>query len=517
MGVEWGGSGTWRRLAAGPGLLRITTGVVAGVAGAAAIAPVAKGFPVPGALFVIPVAIAAFIGWLWAGLAAFAASITALLVILEGADQSAGVISGVTLLAVALLISSEEAARASARDARERLLFLAEANRTLAASLDLGETLAGLFRSVVPGLADAAVVHVRTDQGVLTRHAEHGDLPASVLDRWEPRAPDHPVARVIATGRPSLLGSIRPDLSGGEAHPIRSAMSVPLAGVGHPVGALTLLSGRRRYDRSDLALAQELAATTASAIEHARLHGERSRVARTLQASLLPPDLPEIPGLDVAVRYRAAGEGNLVGGDFYDVFEVGTDSWAVALGDVCGKGPEAAALTGLVRHTIRATVAREASPRTVLSMVNDQIMGEGTDRFCTVSLGRIERSNGQVRLTISCGGHPPPLVFRPAGAVEAADCLGTLLGVFPHPRLVDHPVELAPGDAVVFYTDGVTERFERAGTAGDARLVSILWSSAELDAAGIADRIYADATGAWSEQPRDDIAIVVLKRPGGRG
>jgi sigma-B regulation protein RsbU (phosphoserine phosphatase) len=217
-----------------------------------------------------------------------------------------------------------------------------------------------------------------------------------------------------------------------------------------------------------------------------------------------------IPGVELAVRYRAAGEGLMVGGDFYDVFET-AGGWAVALGDVCGKGPQAAALTGLVRHTIRTAAVREAGPSGVLSLVNRQIARDGADRYCTATYGYLSRSNGLLHLVVSCGGHPPPLLCRPGRTVEAADCLGTLLGVFPDPLLAEASMELEPGDSVVFYTDGVTDCYERVGEAGEARLVSLLWETEGLDAAAIADRVYRDSTQLREEELRDDVAIVVLR------
>jgi sigma-B regulation protein RsbU (phosphoserine phosphatase) len=183
------------------------------------------------------------------------------------------------------------------------------------------------------------------------------------------------------------------------------------------------------------------------------------------------------------------------------------------VGDVCGKGPEAAALTGLVRHTIRTAAARERKPSAVLSIVNNQILKTNGDRFCTATMGTVESSNGVVKMTVSCGGHPAPLVIRASRTVEETDCIGTLLGVFPEADLGDTPVELGPGDAIVFYTDGVTEQFTRNGTTGDARLVSLLWESEGLDAGQIADRIYREAALEESGAPRDDMAIVVLRVP----
>jgi phosphoserine phosphatase RsbU/P len=239
-------------------------------------------------------------------------------------------------------------------------------------------------------------------------------------------------------------------------------------------------------------------------------------MAQTLQSSLLTTDIPEIPGVDVVVRYRPAGEGALVGGDFYDVFEAGENSWAVALGDVSGKGPEAAAVTGLVRYTVRAAIVREVNPSSVLEAVNRQILRQNVARFCTAVVARVDRTSDGLTLLISCGGHPPPLVYRREQRVETLESTGTLLGVWADPDLVDVPVKLRPGDAIVFYTDGIIERFERAGRGGDAQLVALLWETEGAEAERIADRIYDEASVGEGEQPMDDMALVVLGvRPDG--
>lgn len=419
-----------------------------------------------------------------------------------------------------------------ARAGEERLAFLAEANRALNASLDPEQTLDHLTRLAVPRMADWCAVNIRREQGAfLKQHVAHADpkmvsIVQELTERYppDPLDPNSPVNQVLASGRPMLLRRIPESLIEAGAHDeehlrmiralkLRSAILVPLLGRRRPIGVLTLVYAEsgRRYGQSDMTFAEEMAAMAAMALDNAQLHQERSRIADTLQSSLLPPEIPEIPGVELAARYRPAGEGNLVGGDFYDVFEAGEGTWAVALGDVCGKGPEAAALTGLVRHSLRTAAVREPRPSRVLSSVNRQILRHEDDRFCTVTLARLRRSNGKFELTVSSGGHPLPLVYRPTRTVETIDCAGTLLGVFKTPDLTDHPVTLEPGDAAVFYTDGVTERFERAGGGGEAALVSLLWSCNGLDAAGIADRIYRDAGVLDPDEARDDMAMVVLR------
>jgi serine phosphatase RsbU (regulator of sigma subunit) len=172
----------------------------------------------------------------------------------------------------------------------------------------------------------------------------------------------------------------------------------------------------------------------------------------------------------------------------------------------------------LVRHTIRAVSVRVKEPSRVLRQVNRQILRGRSDRFCTASVARIRPNGDGVEFTVSCAGHPPPLVYRPGRTVESAACEGTLLGVFGELELVDRSIDLHPGDTVVLYTDGVVERFERVGRGGDAHLVSLLWESEGEDAAGIADRIYRDAAMSGPESVKDDLAVMVLRvRPEGSG
>ena len=512
-------------------------GVLVAAAAPAVLTPIALAVDGPVGLYVLAIVPTVLIGRLVPGLVAAALSFI-LGVLYLGAEPRTFAptaddwITLALFAAIAVIMAVEEAARARAHAVQRRLAFLAEANRTLTTSLDVNETLDSLTRLAVPLLADWCAVEARTSGDPDVRlHVAHVDPRRvahveALLSRY-PRDPGDPrgiAAQVVASGRPTLVRNVNDALlrrvARDDAHfrmikelRLRSTVVAPLIGRGRPMGTLTLATAEsgRRLGQADLEFAVELARTTALAIENASLHQERSVVARTLQSSLLPGEIPEIPGVEVAVRYRPAGGRELVGGDFYDVFEAGEGMWGVALGDVCGKGPEAAALTGLVRHTIRTAAVAGRRPSSVLEVVNRQIIRNKVDRFCTVTLGRVRRSNGSVTVDVSCGGHPPPLIYRPGRTVEAADCLGTLLGVFPQPSLVEVPVHLSPGDAIVFYTDGLTERFEREGAGGDSQLVALLWASDDLDADRIADRIYLDAAEGITDGPRDDMALVVLR------
>jgi serine phosphatase RsbU (regulator of sigma subunit) len=291
-------------------------------------------------------------------------------------------------------------------------------------------------------------------------------------------------------------------------------VTVPLIAGGDVLGGLTLVTtGSRRLTADDLVLLEDLAGRAAITLANARLFDERSRVARTLQQSLLPPALPRIPGLDLAARYRPASSSIDIGGDFYDLFECTDGAWAVAIGDVCGKGTAAAALTGLFRHTLRAAAVGESSPSRVLALTNDVILDQIDEAaFCTAALVRAEVEPGvRTAVTVSCGGHPEPLVLRTDAEVETVMCRGTLLGVFPDPPLVDEKLVLSPGDALVLYTDGVTEARRDGEIFGEERLADVLRNHPGASPAAIADAIEQAVTEWQGGAGSDDIALIVIQ------
>jgi serine phosphatase RsbU (regulator of sigma subunit) len=296
---------------------------------------------------------------------------------------------------------------------------------------------------------------------------------------------------------------------------MRSAIVVPMTTRGRTLGALTWVNGRsgRRFDEQDVELAHELARRCATAIDNARLYSDRSYIARTLQQSLLPVELPDIPGIETAARFRPTGEGNEVGGDFYDVFETGDRGWTVVMGDVCGKGPDAAAVTALARYTLRAAAMRERLPSRILQLLNEAMLRQRDDRrFCTVAYAYLEKLDRGARAGISTGGHPLPLVLRADGSVEPVGAPGTLLGVVPDPNLEDRAVRLEPGDSLVFFTDGVIEnRADSNGVLDERRLAELVATCAGSGPDAIAARIEDAAVMSQNGSPRDDIAVLVLR------
>ncbi len=259
---------------------------------------------------------------------------------------------------------------------------------------------------------------------------------------------------------------------------------------------------RREYER-------ELLRAKERAEESERRAKELSR---TLQATLIPPAPPTIPGLDVSAAYRPAGDGAEVGGDFYDVFQVGEGDWVITLGDVCGKGVEAAVVTALVRHTIRALAVQLASPSAVLETLNEVLLGHGTDRFTTVVVLRLRRSRDRWSVTVACGGHPLPLLLAATGELRQVGVPGSIIGILTEVEVTDEQLWMDAGDLLVVNTDGVTE--SRSGDGeffGDDRL-----QQAVLGAGGSmtpAKRILDEALGFEGGRAVDDIAVLAIRVP----
>lgn len=244
-----------------------------------------------------------------------------------------------------------------------------------------------------------------------------------------------------------------------------------------------------------------------------RSEAQAKALARTLQQTLIPPTPPHIPGLDVSAAYRPAGSGEEVGGDFYDIFQIGSDDWVITLGDVCGKGVDAAVITALVRHTVRALTVQIEAPDEVLHALNDVLVAHGTDRFCTVLLLRLRHHGDSWAVTSSAGGHPLPLRVQ-GGTVTAVGSTGSLVGVLPEP--VFHPVSfrLTPGEALVLYTDGVTEGRWGQEFYGEHRLVDSIIEHTGPQTEWPANEIMDDVVAFQHGMPRDDIAIVTIRVPG---
>lgn len=409
------------------------------------------------------------------------------------------------------------------------LVYLADASEVLASSLDVDRTLRRLARLVVPTHADWCTINLVEEDGSIRRvAAEHADAAraaelARLLDA-HPNEPDSEsgVARTIRTGEAQLFAEVDDALLAETANDpeyleitaqlqIRSCVIAPLEARGRVLGSISLVytEQEKSYDDADLALARDLGRRAGLAIDNARLYEQRDNIAIMLQRSLLPPYLPQIPDFELAARYEPAGTGNEVGGDFYDVFEA-AGGWNLVVGDVEGKGPAAAALIGLARHTLRAIAVDHPSPADALINLNRVLMSSPSELCCTVALCRLVLDDGKPRMLVARAGHPAPFLVRRVGAVEMLGKDGTLLGAVETPMIHEHSIGLDPGDSIVLMTDGVIG--SRALT--DRSIVGLLSELANKPADQIADELSQAARRAQPGGLDDDIAILVARSTG---
>ena len=315
-------------------------------------------------------------------------------------------------------------------------------------------------------------------------------------------------------GDPFMRGiSAASPTAGNSGSAIGAPIGVMLRAGGRPLGMLEVADRpEREFTPRDEAILAQLGQLASVAIAKSQAYSRERHIAQVLQRSLLPPSLPAVPGLTAAVRFIAAGEGIEVGGDFYDLFPARGTAVAALIGDVCGKGPEAASVTALARHTLRAAAAYEARPSAVLGLLHRALRESRDDgRFCTVAYCDFEVRPDGLRMLLCCGGHPLPLVLRADGTVEPVGKLGTLLGADIEPDLSDVDIDVAPGDLVVLYTDGVTEvRAGRKEIFGHRDLAELLGRCAGLPGDSVAQRVQDAVLEAANGRPRDDIAILVI-------
>jgi PAS domain S-box-containing protein len=413
---------------------------------------------------------------------------------------------------------------------QQRMTFLARAGLVLDRSLDYDETLQGLAALTVPELAQLTVIDLLEDVGSIRTAVACAPEPqharaVEAIRRDHPLdlASAHPVAAVLRSGEPMLVPSMeieyQREIATGDEHfelmrrlRYHSAIVVPLVARQRVLGTLSLLrmEGARSYDQDDLALAEDLARRAALAVDNARLFQSTQQLARTLQESLLPQALPQIPGIHMVGRYRAAAQGQDVGGDFYDAFAIGENRWGIVIGDVCGKGAQAGALTALARYTIRALADRDAA--TVLGLLNDAVTRDQDfvrERFLTALMIVASADAGHLHLEMAAAGHPAPLVLRRDATVEKLSVSGPLIGVSHEAEYLSRNAVLHPGDTMLLYTDGLTDARAPARILTDSDLAEILVAAHGMGAERLAAFIEEQAIA--GEDPRDDIAILVIE------
>ena len=398
-----------------------------------------------------------------------------------------------------------------AEAARERLQ---SATAALAASSSIEEVADATVTEATRSLESTTAAMHMLEQGALY-HV--GGLSGGRRERWSKVSmqADLPLTEAVRTGEALFFDELEPLRERWPLSPEAHAFAVlPLVASGRVLGALSLMFAQpMKFDQDERELLLALASQSAVALARAQLYEREHAVAQTLQASLLPRALPAIEGLDMAARLEAGAPGVDVGGDFYDAFPLADGVWGLAIGDVCGKGVDAAALTALSRHTLRAAALEHPSPSAVLEVLNRAVLADGRPgQFLTAIFARLEtQPSGRFRLVFACGGHPPPVVLDAGREPRPLRCTGTLLGVVDDPELVDATIELDLGDTLLLYTDGLTEAGAPSRLLGTEDVARLLASVRGETASQTAEGCLREALAASGGAIRDDIAVLVAQ------
>jgi hypothetical protein len=419
----------------------------------------------------------------------------------------------------------EDVTETKEQELRER--FLSLATEALNASLDLAETLQRVASLAVPDLADWCLVELLEHGRIRQVAVAHEDPAQAALvrglrRRYVPTLEDaHGVGAVLRSGRAEFYPSIPDELLAAAVDDeaqlrmvrelqLRSAIIAPMRGRRGVEGAITFVAAERvgAYDERDLAFARDFAARAASAVENARLHGETALVAETLRRSLVPAAPPEVAGWRTAALYRPGAD--QIGGDFFELMPT-ERGFTVVLGDVTGKGVEAATLAARARHSASAAAALGLAPAAILELLNSILLRTAEVSLVTAVVGRVAEAVGGATLALSSAGHPLPLRHRAGRAPEPLGRPGVLLGFDPHGRWPQPRLQLRPGDTIVFYTDGVTEALGRRGRFSEERLRSLLAECpADPDAIVLAIDSALQRFG-QGEERRDDVALLAVQ------
>jgi PAS domain-containing protein len=405
---------------------------------------------------------------------------------------------------------------------------LANAARVVSEASDLDATLQAIVEAAVPGLADWAGADLVDPRGRITPVAIAHRLPEKLALGWKLRTgwpvdPHDPggLAHVIRSGRSELIAQVSDDMLIAGARDdehlnilravgLNATMIVPIRAGDRILGALSFVSSTsRRFDERDLALAEDLGRQAGVLIANARLHAERVRIARTLEAGLLPHQLAVLPGWDINVAYRAAGAANEVGGDFYDIIPF-PGGWSAIVGDVVGKGAEAAVLTALARHTLAAIIESTGDPVRALAMLNRRLRAHGGGDFsglCTIATITVRDD----RADVITAGHPAPLLIR-RDTVTPVGRPGTLLGAVDDVPIAGATVDLRAGDQLLLYTDGVTDAIGAGERFGNQRLIDTISALARQDTDDLAAHLLSAVDAFAVGEQSDDIAILSARR-----
>lgn len=415
--------------------------------------------------------------------------------------------------------------------AEVRTRVLADSGRILASSLDYLQTLRSIAEIAVPALADFCGVDLADDLGrlVCVAAAHRDSEQESIAERLrdldpDPRDSETLAARVMRTGTSELLSDVtESDLNAAardESHlavlremGVRSLMIVPMGVPARSIGVMTLGTVRSgpRLRPDDVELAEQLARRAAVAVENARLQTKLMSIAETVQRSLLPRPLPDIPGYEAASLYKPA-ETELrvdVGGDFYEFFQH-ESTWFAIFGDVGGKGVSAASITALMRHGARVASRSEPQPAAILGRLDEALAQEPGNTLCTALCLCLHPDH----IVISSAGHPSAIIVSVDGELREVPTAGPLLGAFPGCDRPEEEVELRPGDLLVLYTDGVIEAPGREGRYGLDRLRTLLSEHAGSHPQALMEHLEAELKEFSLVPARDDVAAVALRTRG---
>jgi serine phosphatase RsbU (regulator of sigma subunit)/anti-sigma regulatory factor (Ser/Thr protein kinase) len=426
-------------------------------------------------------------------------------------------------LAAAQLARPLDRVRITELERRRRgwLSYLAESSDLLAGTLDPQATVAVLAQLVVPRLASWCAVHMADERGrprlAHVWHADEGLLDAVrvLFAQQPPPMPAGAAATPWATLADPGAQVDAADVPATDVERIRTGPMVTFAltARGRTLGLVVL--GREpgeRFGRDVLGLSEEICRRAALVLDNTLLYSDHLATSHALQATLLPARLPHVDGLDVGVAYQAKGEGHDVGGDFYDLFATGPDTWRFTIGDVCGNGPAAAAITGLARNALRILGRHGLPLADVLSQLNALILDESVgSRFLTALHGEIRPQPGGVRLSLVAAGHPMPYLLDGTRPPQPVCRPQPLLGVLPEVSYRPEDLVLLPGQMLVCLTDGVLERRNGARMLGEHDLAGVLARCAGVSAGAAAARVQQAVLEYSSEPSRDDFAVLVLR------
>jgi hypothetical protein len=401
----------------------------------------------------------------------------------------------------------------------EAVRFALRSADALAATLNLRRTLNCVMDLAVPyfgswaGLTVVDGQHLRRvdsagadDFADSARPTRLRDLDTAAVDALEeaftrPRVHAAPAPPAVLTALGVPPGSAE-QLAAPNAHLV--TVPLPMRGWGRVVLAVV---GRGEPGGAGL---DDFARRAATAITAAAAYDERATLAGTLREALVPAPLPVIPGVELGASYRPAQEATRIGGDFYDVTPRADGRWSLSMGDVCGKGVEAAVLTGQVRQSLRTAAVVSDEPATILRLVNDTLLGTHGTKFVTAAYAVLKRDDDGIHVRLAAGGHPPPLLLR-GGMVRPVPVRGTLIGMLPDVSFDPVDLRLGPGDLLLFYTDGAPEARGASGLLGLEPIEALLGDCAELTAQAVTERVLQLVLEHLQGRPHDDIALMAVR------